>query len=189
MSTPVRHNPGRNRATVVALLGMIGIMGTLTYYAVPLYRLFCQVTGYGGTTQVAKNAPARVGNRILTIRFDANVTGKLPWSFQPAQREIKVRVGESKLAFFTAHNRASHAVTGNATFNVTPQKVGQYFVKVACFCFDEQTLKPGQRVSMPVSFYVDPGIVKDRNMNEVQVITLSYTFFRTRKSARAEPRR
>ena len=169
---------GKNLRTVGGSLAILMAMSVLVVYAVPLYQYFCRVTGYGGTTQTAAAAPATVGTRVITIRFNADVSPGLPWGFQPVRREIKVRVGERKLAFYAARNRSREAVTGTATFNVTPQKAGQYFNKIACFCFDKQRLEPGQAVDMPVSFFIDPAIVKDRNMDDVTTITLSYTFFR-----------
>jgi cytochrome c oxidase assembly protein subunit 11 len=164
--------------TVMPLLGVLVAMGALVYYAVPLYRLFCQVTGYGGTVQRAAAAPGASGTRTFTVRFNADVNRDLPWSFRPVSREITVRVGEEKLAHYRARNRAAKPVTGTATFNVTPQKAGMYFVKVACFCFTKQRLEAGRSVDMPVSFYVDPAILKDPNLRDVRTITLSYTFYR-----------
>jgi cytochrome c oxidase assembly protein subunit 11 len=176
---------GVRRANLVTLLVLVGVvagMGGLAYASVPLYRLFCQVTGYGGTTQRADDAAAGesvpVGDRVITVRFDSNVSPRLPWTFRPEQRAIDVRVGEEGLAFYSARNNADVPVTGQATFNVTPLKAGVYFVKVACFCFEEQTLAAGQRADMPVSFFIDPAIADDRNLDEVGTITLSYTFFR-----------
>ena len=167
----------RNAATVAALLGIVVVMGGLAYASVPLYRWFCQVTGYGGTTQVAAAAPAGLHDRSVTIRFNADVNSKLPWRFQPVERSVKVRLGEEKLAFYRASNLADRPVTGTATFNVTPAKAGPYFAKLDCFCFTEQTLAAGRSVDMPVSFYVDPEMATDRNLDDVTTITLSYTFF------------
>jgi cytochrome c oxidase assembly protein subunit 11 len=151
----------------------------LAFAAVPLYRLFCQVTGFGGTTQVAETAPAVAGERVIKVRFNADVQRDLPWRFQPEQREVSLRVGEPGLAFYRAENLSERAVTGAATFNVTPLKAGQYFTKVQCFCFDEQKLAPGETARLGVSFFVDPAILADRNLDEVTTITLSYTFFRS----------
>ena len=167
----------RNAATVAALLGIVVVMGGLAYASVPLYRWFCQVTGFGGTTQVATAAPAGLHDRSVTIRFNADVNSKLPWRFQPVERSVKVRLGEEKLAFYRASNLADRPVTGTATFNVTPAKAGPYFAKLDCFCFTEQTLAAGHSVDMPVSFYVDPEMATDRNLDDVTTITLSYTFF------------
>ncbi len=168
-----------NRRTAFVLSAVVCGMLGLAYASVPLYKLFCQVTGYGGTTQRAEQAPTSetASTRMIKVLFDANTATDLPWDFKPEQRTVTVRVGEEALAFFSAHNTADSAVTGQATFNVTPDKAGLYFVKVACFCFDEQTLQPGQSVDMPVAFYVDPAIEEDPNLEDVSEITLSYTFF------------
>ena len=163
--------------TVVALASIVVGMLGLTAAAVPLYRLFCQVTGYGGTTQRAEAAPEQGLERTITVRFNADVDPDLPWSFAPEQRQIEVRIGEQSLALYRARNRSDHAIVGRATYNVTPFKAGPYFSKIACFCFNEQVLQPGQEVDMPVSFYVDPAILDDRNTRDVHTITLSYTFF------------
>jgi cytochrome c oxidase assembly protein subunit 11 len=168
-----------NRRTALALGGVAAGMVGASFAAVPLYRLFCQVTGYGGTTQRAERAPAAPGARVITVRFDANVAGNdLPWIFAPVAREMRVRVGEENLAFFRATNQARVATSGQATFNVTPFKAGPYFNKIACFCFSEQTLEARQSVEMPVSFFIDPAIASDANTADVDTITLSYTFFR-----------
>jgi cytochrome c oxidase assembly protein subunit 11 len=168
-----------NARLAAVMVGVVAGMVGLAFASVPLYRLFCQVTGYGGTTQQAASAPAQVGERVITVRFNADVDGAhLPWTFAPAQREMTVRVGEKHLAFYRAHNNAGTAVTGTATFNVTPAKAGIYFNKIACFCFTEQRLGPGESAEFPVSFFVDPDIVKDPNLNDVRTITLSYMFFR-----------
>jgi cytochrome c oxidase assembly protein subunit 11 len=171
---------GRHARVVLPLFGVLLAMAGLTYASVPLYRLFCQVTGYGGTTQRAVQAPGAVKGRVFTIRFNADVQPGLPWTFQPVRREVQVKLGEQTLAYFRAHNHGRTAITGTATFNVTPQKVGRYFDKIACFCFTRQRLEPGQTVDMPVTFYVDPEIVKDRNAGDVDTITLSYSFFPAR---------
>jgi cytochrome c oxidase assembly protein subunit 11 len=164
---------------VVLLSAVVAGMVGLTFAAVPLYRLFCQVTGYGGTTQVAQVLPEEVGERIVKVRFNADVDAHLPWTFAPAQVEVALRVGEVGMAFYRARNLTGKAITGAAVFNVTPLKAGQYFNKVQCFCFDEQRLEPGQSVDMPVTFFVDPAIDDDPNLDDVRTITLSYTFFRT----------
>ena len=135
------------------------------------------MTGFGGTTQVAAAAPAEVGTRVFTVRFNADVNQDMPWRFQ-APGEVSLRVGESGLAFYRARNLSAGAITGTATFNVTPLKAGQYFSKVQCFCFEEQRLAPGESAELGVSFFVDPAITEDPNLDEVTTITLSYTFFR-----------
>ena len=154
-------------------------MLTMSYAAVPLYKLFCQVTGYGGTTQVAQNLSDKVIDRSVTIRFDANVNPELDWKFVPAQKSIELSVGENALAFYRAENTGSAPVVGTATFNVTPDKAGIYFNKVECFCFQEQLLAPNQVIDMPVSFFIDPEMMNDPNLDDVTTITLSYTFFRS----------
>jgi cytochrome c oxidase assembly protein subunit 11 len=178
-----------NGALAVLLAGVVAAFVGLAYASVPLYRMFCQVTGYGGTTQVAEAAPAAVGTRKVTVRFNADVNRDLPWGFQPVQREMTVAVGEQSLAFFQATNRSSRPITGTATFNVTPMKAGAYFDKIQCFCFSEQTLAAGQTVDMPVSFFVDPSIAQDPDMDDVSTITLSYTFFRAADDGAAQAAR
>jgi cytochrome c oxidase assembly protein subunit 11 len=168
----------RSTATALSLVLVAAGMGGLAYASVPLYQLFCQVTGYGGTTQTAAAAPAEIGERVIKVRFNADTGRDMPWRFHPAQREIAVRVGEPALAYYEASNPSALEVTGSATFNVTPQKAGVYFTKVACFCFEEQVLAPGESAELPVSFYIDPEIVEDRNLDDVGTITLSYTFFK-----------
>jgi cytochrome c oxidase assembly protein subunit 11 len=174
MSDRLRRRKG---LTVVVLASLIAGMLGLTAAAVPLYRLFCQVTGYGGTTQRAEAAPERQLERTVTVRFNADIDPDLPWSFAPEQRQMEVRLGEQSLAFYAATNRSEHPIVGQATYNITPFKAAPYFSKIACFCFDEQTLQPGEAVDMPVSFYVDPAIASDPDTRDVHTITLSYTFF------------
>ncbi len=182
MSMPARPDPQANRRTALTVAGVAVGMLALAYASVPLYRLFCQVTGFGGTTQVATTAPAAVGDKIVKVRFDANVGGRdLPWRFEPVEREIEVRVGEERLVHYRVTNVATYPVTGTATFNVTPTKAGAYFQKIACFCFTEQRLAAGESMLLPVSFFVDPEIVNDASARGVDAITLSYTFFRVRK--------
>jgi cytochrome c oxidase assembly protein subunit 11 len=164
------------RRTVILTLGVLALMTALTVAAVPLYRAFCQATGYGGTTQVADSVP-EVGDRWVTVRFNADTGRGMPWHFRPEQNEVRVRVGEQVLAFFEAENPTKATITGAATFNVTPEKAGRYFSKIDCFCFTEQVLGPGQRADMPVTFFVDPEIYNDPNTWDVNTITLSYTFF------------
>jgi cytochrome c oxidase assembly protein subunit 11 len=181
----------RNRRTALAASLVIVAMLGLTAASVPLYGLFCRVTGYGGTTTVdADAAGALPQERTVTVTFNADVGRDLPWTFRPAQRSLTVHVGEQSLAFYEAVNRADHPVVGRAVYNVTPFKVGGYFTKIHCFCFEEQTLRPGERVEMPVSFYVDPAMLEDADASEVRQITLSYTFFIDRDATerlRAQP--
>ena len=167
----------RNAPVALLLCGLVAGMVGLSFAAVPLYRLFCQVTGFGGTTQVASEAPAQPSDRIVKVRFNADTDPALPWRFQAVQPQVSVKVGEQALIFYKARNISERAVTGTATFNVTPLKAGSYFAKVECFCFQEQRLEPGEEVEMGVSFFVDPTILEDRNLDEVKTITLSYTFF------------
>lgn len=168
----------RNRRTAAAAALVIAVMAGLTAASVPLYALFCRVTGYGGTPRIADDgAPVKAMEQTVTVLFNADVDPALPWKFRPAQRSMTVRVGEQALAFYEAVNRSEHPVVGRAAYNVTPFKIGGYFSKIHCFCFDEQTLQPGERVDMPVSFFVDPAMVDDPNTSEVSQITLSYTFF------------
>lgn len=164
------------RLAINAAVLAVAMLG-LAYASVPLYRLFCQVTGFGGTTQEGKVAPGAVGEREITIRFNADTDSALNWNFKPGERETKVKVGEQGLTYYVAENNDNTPVTGHAVYNVVPHGAGAYFVKIACFCFENQTLKPHQKVHMPVSFYVDPDILKDPEMKDVHTITLSYTFF------------
>ena len=177
---------GRGRRRTVLAIGavVVGMLG-LSYASVPLYRLFCQVTGYGGTTQVAASASHATIDRSFTIRFDASVNPALDWAFRPKQISMRVKAGENALAFYEAVSSERRAVVGTAVYNVTPDKAGLYFNKVQCFCFTEQVLKPGERVDMPVSFFIDPDVAKDPNMADVTTITLSYTFFRAEDQSAA----
>lgn len=170
-------SPTSHRNIVLIVLSLLFGMAGLTAASVPLYRLFCQVTGYGGTTQAATQAPDRILDREITVRFDANTNPSLPWDFQPEQREMRVKVGQSGLAFYQATNTGDAPVVGTATYNVTPNKAGAFFNKVACFCFEEQLLNPGESMQFPVSFFVDPMMVEEENLDDVDTITLSYTFF------------
>ena len=175
----------RNRATAAAAVAVIVGMVGLTTASVPLYRLFCQITGYGGTTQRAEAAPGAFSEETVTVFFNADVAPELPWRFYPEQRRIEVRPGEQHLAFYVAENRSDRPIVATATFNVTPHKVGIYFQKLACFCFEQQKLEPGERVEMPVSFFVDPALLQDVSTQEVRQITLSYTFFPDRQASEA----
>jgi cytochrome c oxidase assembly protein subunit 11 len=167
------------RITAIALFGVVAGMTGLAFASVPLYRLFCQVTGYDGTPRTENVAlPATVADAWVTVRFDANVNSALPWRFKPVQREVRVRLGEEVLVHYTATNLSDTPVTGTATFNVAPFMAAPYFNKVQCFCFSEQILAPGEEISMPVLFYVDPAMADDIDAREVKKITLSYTFFR-----------
>jgi cytochrome c oxidase assembly protein subunit 11 len=168
------------------LVAFVAFMVGLSFAAVPLYRMFCAATGYAGTPQRAASGSKAIFPQTVTVRFDANVAPGLPWSFQPVQPEFTLHVGENKLAFFRAANLSDETVTGSAVFNVSPDLMGQYFTKIQCFCFTEQTLKPGETVEMPVSFYIDPAVLGDRDAKTVRDMTLSYTFFKVQKPA-AQP--
>jgi cytochrome c oxidase assembly protein subunit 11 len=186
--TQISSHAGKNRnaRTLAVLAVLIAGMGGLTYASVPLYQLFCQVTGYGGTTQVAAQKSETVIDRVVKVQFDGTVNPALAWSFKPAQRSIRLKVGENGLAFYRARNNSDETIVGTASFNVTPDKVGLYFNKVECFCFTEQVLKPGEEVDMPVSFFIDPEIADDPNLDDVTTITLSYTFFRAEDQSAGE---
>ncbi len=167
-----------NRRIAFRLLTLVAVMIGLTFAAVPLYQLFCQVTGYGGTTQRADAPSTQATDRVISVRFDANTSSRLEWSFRPVENRIALKIGENRLAFYKAANRSDTPLTGTATFNVTPELAGAYFNKVDCFCFIEQTLGPGQEVDMPVSFFIDPAILDDPDARNIEEITLSYTFFK-----------
>lgn len=167
----------RNRKTAMIVAGVVAGMVALSFAAVPAYRAFCQITGFDGTTQRADKAADRVLARTITIRFDATVSEGLPWRFKPQQIDQILHVGETGLAFYRAENLTDRPLTGRATFNVQPAKAGIYFKKIECFCFTEQTLKPGEGADMPVTYFVDPAIADDPALDDVQTITLSYTFF------------
>lgn len=172
-------NRRKNLWTVGALVAVMGIMTGLVAYSPTLYRLFCAATGYGGTTQRAESDDGAISERVIAVRFDTNIAADLPWRFEPVQREVRVHLGEEKLVFFTAENLTDKPIVGHATFNVTPDKTGLYFKKIQCFCFDDERLEAHQKVDMPVDFFVDPALAKDRNADDVNTITLSYTFFRS----------
>jgi cytochrome c oxidase assembly protein subunit 11 len=161
------------------------------FAAVPLYRLFCQVTGFGGTTMrvdAAQAATVAVSNKTIVVRFDANQRGGLPWEFKPERPTDTVSIGAKDMSIYLAKNLSNEPVTGTATFNVTPALAGQYFNKIQCFCFTEQTLKPGEQVRMPVLFYVDPKIMTDPETKDIEEITLSYTFYPVEKPNMVDPK-
>lgn len=169
--------PKNNRAFAINLSALVLGMLMLSYASVPLYRLFCQVTGYGGTTQTAAQLPDKVLNREMRITFNADIDAALPWDFRPGEKLYRIRPGEQGLTFYVAHNRSDKPVKGHAVYNVVPHEAGRYFTKIDCFCFREQTLQPGQKVNMPISFYIDPAIADDPDLKDISTITLSYTFF------------
>lgn len=167
------------RAALLALCFAVGMLG-MGYAAVPLYRMFCEATGFGGTTMKVSEADASafvVTDKQITVRFDSNVSSALPWRFKPENPTEKITIGARDMAAFEAENLSSQPVSGTATFNVTPVQAGRYFAKVQCFCFTEQTLQPGEKVRMPVIYYVDPAIMTDPETKDIEEITLSYTFY------------
>ena len=165
--------------TVTALVGVVVTMGALAWAAVPFYDWFCRVTGYGGTTQVSQAGSDTVLDEVIRVRFDANVDPNLDWTFRPMQSSMELKIGENGLAFYEAINNSDVPITGTASYNVAPEVAGYYFSKIECFCSTEQVLQPGERIEMPVSFFVDPELVGDRDASWVRDITLSYTFHRT----------
>jgi cytochrome c oxidase assembly protein subunit 11 len=178
-----KANKTRHNLVALSLVGLVAGMVGLSFASVPLYRMFCQVTGYGGLPQRADKAPGEVLDRTIRIRFDGNVDHGLPWTFAPVQQTMDVKIGETALAFFKATNQTSAPVSGTAIFNVAPELAGRYFTKIECFCFKQQTLAAGQSVEMPVTFFVDPKIVDDEDTKNMSEITLSYTFYRSDKDA------
>jgi cytochrome c oxidase assembly protein subunit 11 len=167
----------RNARTAWKLVAVVGGMLGLAYAAVPLYEAFCKATGFGGTPLVAQAGERPVIARTVTVRLDSNVDPNLAWRFEPVEREIKVRLGEEKLVFFRATNVSQRPIVGTATYNVTPERTAGWFNKIQCFCFNEQLLAPGQSVDMPVVFFVDAEMAKDRRYDDIRTITLSYTFY------------
>lgn len=178
-----------SRTALYALLGALFMLG-MGYAAVPLYDLFCRVTGFGGTTQrasesdadIAAQAALSAGAKTISVRFDASTARDVPWRFEPVQSTDTVQIGQRDMAFYTARNNSDVPITGTATFNVEPEQTGKYFNKIQCFCFTEQTLQPGQEVRMPVLYYIDPAILQDENAKDVEQITLSYTFHKAKDS-------
>ncbi|AEI93277.1 MULTISPECIES: cytochrome c oxidase assembly protein [Roseobacter] len=163
--------------TVAQTVSVVVFMGALAWASVPLYDWFCRVTGFGGVTGVSEVAPEDILDQTVTIRFDGSLNNHMPWEFKPVVREMDVRIGESGLAFYEAYNPTDRPIAGSASYNVTPYQAGGFFNKIQCFCFEEQVLQPGERVQMPVTFYVDPEIVDDRDGKHIHTITLSYTFY------------
>jgi cytochrome c oxidase assembly protein subunit 11 len=173
----------RDGLVLGALVGITAGMIALTFAAVPFYTIFCRATGFGGTTQRVTEAAGKTVDRTIEIRFDTQVDRGLPWRFKPNQRAVTLRIGETGMATFHASNTSGAPVVGTAVFNVTPEKAGLYFDKIQCFCFTQQVLGPGESADLPVAFYIDPAIVKDHNLDDVSVITLSYTFYRAQSQA------
>lgn len=186
MSAPRKDKRSLRRDVIVAAScgAFVAMMVGAAYASVPLYTWFCKTTGFGGTTQVAERGPDQVLARELSVRFDSNVAPGLPWRFEPEVNEVKVRIGEVTTVHYKVINQAAREITAQASYNVTPPQVGGYFNKINCFCFTQQTLKAGETREMAVVFYIDPEIVKDRDQNDLNTITLSYTFYRQREDAR-----
>ena len=183
MSTGTRSRR-RNGATALLLVSVVAAMVGLSFASAPLYRLFCQATGLGGTTQRAASAPGAKSDIVITVRFDAETAPDLAWEFRPLQSTVAVRPGEERQVFYRAINKTNAPTTGSATYNVTPAKAGIYFDKLQCFCFTEQHLAAGESADMGVVFFVDPDILSDPNTSDVRAITLSYTMFRAHQPAR-----
>ena len=163
--------------TVIQTVSVVIFMGAMAWASVPFYDWFCRVTGFGGITQVAESGSDTVLSETMKVRFDASLERNMPWEFKPAQREMEIQIGATGLAFYEAYNPTDRPVAGTASYNVTPYEAGSFFSKIDCFCFEEQILMPGERVQMPVTFFVDPEIVDDRDAKYTKVITLSYTFY------------
>jgi cytochrome c oxidase assembly protein subunit 11 len=166
------------KKTVLQTVGLVVFMGGLAWASVPFYDWFCRVTGFGGTTGVSEVASGEILDQTIKVRFDASLERNMPWQFTPMAREMELRIGETGLAFYEAYNPTDKPVAGSASYNVAPYAAGGFFTKIDCFCFQEQVLAPGERVQMPVTFYVDPEIVADRDAKYVHTITLSYTFYK-----------
>lgn len=175
-----------NTRVAFSVTALVAGMVALSFAAVPLYRAFCQVTGWGGTTQVAEQEAERVLDRKITVRFDASLSENIPWSFKPAQVSQTLRIGETGLAYYEATNLSDQPIIGSAAFNVQPSKAGSYFMKVDCFCFEEQRLDPGETMLMPVTYFVDPALDDERRLDDVREITLSYTFYRNEDAEKRE---
>ncbi len=184
------QNPNNLKAQnkkVIFIITFIGmLMLSLSYAAVPLYDIFCRVTGFGGTTQIASSAPGSTGHPNINIRFESNITDSLNWDFYSKTKTVKIPMGEEKTIYYFAKNLSDEPIVGTATFNVTPAKAGQYFMKIDCFCFVEQLLNPGESMNMPVTFFIDPDLYKDENVQEVNEITLSYTFMKSMDQSKVE---
>lgn len=163
--------------TLIQTVSVVIFMGAMAWASVPFYDWFCRVTGFGGITQVAESGSHTVLSETMKVRFDASLERNMPWEFKPAQREMEIQIGATGLAFYEAYNPTDRPVAGTASYNVTPYEAGGFFSKIDCFCFEEQILMPGERVQMPVTFFVDPEIVDDRDAKYTKVITLSYTFY------------
>ena len=167
------------RKTVLQTVSLVVFMGALAWASVPLYDWFCRVTGFGGVTNTAQTGSDVILDKTIKVRFDASLDRDMPWEFKPVERQVEMRIGETGLVFYEAYNPTDRPVAGTASYNVTPYEAGNFFTKIDCFCFEQQILQPGERVEMPVTFFVDPEIVDDRDAKYTKVITLSYTFYET----------
>ena len=182
-----QNNLKAQNKKVIFIITSVGmLMLSLSYAAVPLYDIFCRVTGFGGTTQIASSAPGSTGHPNINIRFESNITDSLNWDFYSKTKTVKIPMGEEKTIYYFAKNLSDEPIVGTATFNVTPAKAGQYFMKIDCFCFVEQLLNPGESMNMPVTFFIDPDLYKDENVQEVNEITLSYTFMKSMDQSKVE---
>jgi cytochrome c oxidase assembly protein subunit 11 len=181
-SDPEKQYRRRHQRVALIFSGIVACMVGLSFAAVPLYRLFCAATGYGGTTQVAHVAPSAPGKRVLIVRFDANVAPGLPWQFAPETPYVSLRTGETKTVFYKVTNGADRSISATAAYNVSPDQAGSYFDKLACFCFSEQTLQAHETAEWPVVFFLDPALEQDETMRQVGAVTLSYTFFASKNA-------
>ena len=174
-----------NKRTIVPLVGMVFLMGLLSFASVPMYDWFCRVTGYGGTPNTAETNNSKVLENTIKVRFDASKAKDMRWNFIPMQNEVEVKIGETALVFYEAHNPTNETISGQASFNVFPFSAGNYFSKIDCFCFVEQTLQPGERVKMPVTFYIDPEIDENIETKNIKALTLSYTFYKLEQESKS----
>lgn len=175
-----KKNKQSNSSLAISIAAIAAGMVMLAYASVPLYRLFCQITGFGGTTQIATKSPDIILDREITVTFNAEVDRNLPWKFTPEEPKVKLKIGENRLVIYDVENKSNEGVFGTATFNVTPHEAGRYFFKTQCFCYEKQHLEANQKVHLPVSFFIDPEIQNDKNLQNLTTITLSYTFFKVK---------
>ena len=172
-------NKEANKKIAMSMVGVVLLMGSLAWASIPLYDWFCRTTGFGGIPNSSESASEIVLDKTIKVRFDASIDRGLEWEFKPVEREIELKIGDTGVAFYEAYNPTNRRIAGTASYNVAPFDAGVYFTKIACFCFEQQILEPGERVQMPVTFFVDPQIIEDRDAKFTNVITLSYTFYET----------